>query len=161
MLGLLRTHFRTVCVVQTILHASELITAHRAGWSPLLPSTSRTACSRTSDEQLAAVVFVVMASPSSGLEPRKTRGDLDHPDLESTSGKGYGFRARHIAATLVLLIHISDQHRQGRVTGQAFRLMKPWSEHFGYFLINLLDGQDLAAPLKNPRVWLCRSTHND
>jgi hypothetical protein len=68
MTSALFTHSLSVCAVQPILAAIDMIAAHRDGCSPSWSRTIRTARARTSGENLLLVYFV-MAPPSQELEP--------------------------------------------------------------------------------------------
>src|SRR5204862_990570 len=67
------SHSLSVCPVQPILAAIEMIAAHRDGCSRSRSNTSRTARSRTSGENLF-VVLLVIAPPSQELEPPTNPG---------------------------------------------------------------------------------------
>src|SRR5262249_8698006 len=62
------THSLSVCAVQPILAAIDMIAAHRDECSPSWSTTIRPARARTSEENLLLVCFV-MAPPSQELEP--------------------------------------------------------------------------------------------
>src|SRR6476469_7552159 len=62
------TQSRSVCGVQPILAAIDMIAVQRDGCSCSCSTTSRTAQERTSGENLL-LVCLLMAPPSQGLEP--------------------------------------------------------------------------------------------
>src|SRR5262245_50892126 len=74
------THSLSVCAVQPILAAIDMIAAHRDECSPSWSRIIRTARARTSGENLLLVCFV-MAPPSQELEPPLNPGRFRLSDL--------------------------------------------------------------------------------
>src|SRR5262249_31722557 len=79
------THSLSVCAVQPILAAIDMIAAHRDGCSPSWSTTIRTERARTSGENLLLVCFV-MAPPSQELEPPINPGRFTPAELRAWAG---------------------------------------------------------------------------
>src|SRR5262249_42196405 len=81
------THSLSVCAVQPILAAIDMIAAHRDECSPSWSTTIRTARARTSGENLLLVCFVI-APPSQELEPPINPGRFTPPGTHSSNRGG-------------------------------------------------------------------------